>query len=248
MPGALLPLDTDLWNGDRTRFTILFDPGRVKRGILPNRDDGPAAAGRATTFTLVVSRDWPDAHGQPLASEFRKDYRVGPADRTAARRPRSLAHRAAGGRLARAAPRHLPRRARSRPGAARAAPSLARRRPPIAGDVTVEHGETGWRFVPREPWRAGDYAVSVLPALEDPTGNRIGQAFETLDADDDTPARVPFTFADGPPAASARSYRPNSSRITISSLGPRYARPHVLQPRTTVTVQPTIRLERIVDR
>ncbi len=30
MPDALLPLDTELWNGDRTRFTLLFDPGRVK--------------------------------------------------------------------------------------------------------------------------------------------------------------------------------------------------------------------------
>ena len=28
-----LPLDVALWNGDRTRYTLLFDPGRVKRGI-----------------------------------------------------------------------------------------------------------------------------------------------------------------------------------------------------------------------
>ena len=77
MPGALLPLDTDLWNGEHTRFTILFDPGRVKRGILPNRAMGrPLQPG--VTFTMVVRREWPDAHGKPLASEFRKTYRVGP--------------------------------------------------------------------------------------------------------------------------------------------------------------------------
>ena len=46
MPGALLPLDTDLWNGEHTRFTFLFDPGRVKRGILPESRDGPSAAAR----------------------------------------------------------------------------------------------------------------------------------------------------------------------------------------------------------
>ena len=71
MPGALLPLDTDLWNGEHTRFTFLFDPGRVKRGILPNRTMGrPLQPG--VTFTIVVRREWPDAQGRPLASEFRK--------------------------------------------------------------------------------------------------------------------------------------------------------------------------------
>jgi hypothetical protein len=63
--------------------------------------------------------------------------------------------------------------------------------------VSVESGETVWRFVPRDPWTAGDYAASVLPVLEDPSGNRIGHAFETISPDDDTragPTRVPFTI------------------------------------------------------
>lgn len=37
-----LPLDTELWSHDATRFTVLFDPGRVKRGILPNVEMGRA--------------------------------------------------------------------------------------------------------------------------------------------------------------------------------------------------------------
>ena len=67
----------------------------------------------------------------------------------------------------------------------------------IPGDVSVANGEMTWRFVPRDAWRPGDYAVSVLRALEDPAGNRIGHAFETLSPDDDTqapPARLPFTI------------------------------------------------------
>ena len=35
-----LPLDTEFWNGDRTRYTLFLDPGRVKRGILPNQEMG----------------------------------------------------------------------------------------------------------------------------------------------------------------------------------------------------------------
>ena len=48
IPGAVLPLDYEFWSPDHTRFTVFFDPGRVKKGILPNRADGPAA--RSGTF------------------------------------------------------------------------------------------------------------------------------------------------------------------------------------------------------
>ncbi|MEQ1693380.1 MAG: hypothetical protein ABMA00_18960, partial [Gemmatimonas sp.] len=37
---AFLPLDADFWNDDRTRYTAFLDPGRVKRGILPNEQMG----------------------------------------------------------------------------------------------------------------------------------------------------------------------------------------------------------------
>jgi hypothetical protein len=74
-----LPLDAELWHHDATRFTVLFDPGRAKRGILPNVQMGRALVpGRR--YTLVVSREWTDAHGRPLAAEFRRGFRVGPPD------------------------------------------------------------------------------------------------------------------------------------------------------------------------
>lgn len=196
IPGALLPLDTDLWNGDRTRFTILFDPGRVKRGILPNRAMGrPLRPG--SRFTMLVSRDWPDAHGQPLTSEFRKTYRVGPAnERALSAASWRVAPPAAGSRDAVRVtfPTPLDR------GLLQRALSVVRvdtaGDQPIAGDISIEPTEISWQLVPKDPWRAGRYLISVLPALEDPSGNRIGQAFETSADDDDTPrqpARVPFT-------------------------------------------------------
>src|SRR5262249_19703339 len=77
--GAFLPVDAEFWNGDHTRFTLFFDPGRVKRGILPNEQMGrPLKAGRR--YTIVVSPDWPDAQGAPLKAEFRRTFRAGPAD------------------------------------------------------------------------------------------------------------------------------------------------------------------------
>ena len=44
-----LPLDVALWNENRTRYTLLLDPGRVKRGILPNAQMGRARPGASRT-------------------------------------------------------------------------------------------------------------------------------------------------------------------------------------------------------
>jgi hypothetical protein len=169
-----LPLDAELWNHDTTRFTLLFDPGRVKRGILPNVQMGRALSpGRR--YTLVVSREWTDAHGRPLASEFRRSFRVGPPDERpidpAAWRVEPPAA-ASGDPLRVIFPKPLDH------GLLHSALGVAREGHSIAGDVTVEGAETRWLFTPREPWRAGRHALIVQTRLEDPAGNRIGRAFE----------------------------------------------------------------------
>lgn len=174
VPDALLPLDTELWNGDRTRFTLFFDPGRVKRDILPNRRMGrPLQAGE--TITLVVKKDWLDARGVPLASEFRRAYRVGAADEraldTSAWR---VASPAAGTRepVIVTFPEALDH------GLLQRALGVTRTGTAVPGEPQVEDRATRWRFAPRDAWQAGEYTLVVLPILEDVAGNRIGRAFE----------------------------------------------------------------------
>jgi hypothetical protein len=36
-----LELDEELWSNDAARFTLLFDPGRIKRGLKPREEVGP---------------------------------------------------------------------------------------------------------------------------------------------------------------------------------------------------------------
>jgi hypothetical protein len=190
IPGALLPLDTDLWNSDRTRFTVLFDPGRVKRGILPNRTMGrPLKPG--TTFTIAVRREWPDAYGKPLASEFRKEYKVGaPIERALSTAEWRVSAPTAGSRD----PLVVIFRAPMDRGLAQRALTVLREQSAIAGDVRLEAAETEWRFTPNEAWQTGDYLISVLPVLEDVSGNRIGTAFETLTPDTAPPGPAPVAF------------------------------------------------------
>jgi hypothetical protein len=170
-----LPLDAEFWNGDRTRYTVFVDPGRVKRGVLPNEQMGPSFE-RGRIYTIVVDREWRDAQGLPLKDSYRQRFRVGPPD-TRPLDPASwtITAPAAGTRdaLAVTFPEPLDHGLLNR-----AMGVAGRSRARISGDVAIDRHETRWRFTPQEPWRAGEYRVVVLTILEDLAGNRIGRAFE----------------------------------------------------------------------
>jgi hypothetical protein len=196
---AMLPLDTELWSADRTRYTILFDPGRVKRAILPNREMGRALR-KGESVTLVIKRSWRDGQGQPLESEYRKQYHVV----SAIERPldtsewRVIAPSAATrDRLAMTFPSALDRALLER------SLSVTRSGVALAGQWHIEQGETRCQFVPRDSWQPGDHAIVVSPVLEDVSGNRIGRAFEVMSPgeavppESSRPTLVPFRV---PPA------------------------------------------------
>jgi hypothetical protein len=196
VPDALLAIDVELWNPAYTRCTLFFDPGRVKRGILPNEQMGRALqAGRR--YTIVVDARWPDANGQPLAEPFRRSFSVAPADLS----PLRLADwrvtaPPAGSRdplvVAFPAPLDYALVERALGVADDSGES-------VRGETVVGPQETSWRFTPAEPWRAGGYDVIALGVLESPAGNRIDRPFdldprERADADAGASARhrVPF--------------------------------------------------------
>jgi hypothetical protein len=190
---AFLPLDYEFWSPDHTRFTVFFDPGRVKRGILPNRQSGRALV-RGRRYTLVVKTSWRDANGLPLREEFRKTFTAGPADmqpldtatwrieppETGSRTPLSV-------RFPEALDHGLLARSLGVRFAGRA----------LDGDGRVEDDETRWTFTPREPWSPGRYELLALSILEDHAGNQIGRAFEVdnFEAVDESPDPRTVTLA-----------------------------------------------------
>jgi hypothetical protein len=165
-----LELDQELWDRDYQRLTVLFDPGRIKRGLLPLEEVGPAIE-EGKLYTLVVDRDWRDARGAPLESGFRKSFRVGPADRTPPdpAQWRLIAPKAGtSDALVVDFPKPMDY-------------ALLLRLLEVAGvsgTVTVGGHETEWRFVPSRPWKPGEYQVVVDTTLEDLAGNRIGRPFD----------------------------------------------------------------------
>src|SRR5262245_37764317 len=165
-----LELALELWNSDNTRLTVLFDPGRVKRGLLPLREVGPAIeAGK--NYTLVVDREWLDGTGTPLVESYRKPLHVMAADREPINAKRwKIAPPAAGTTEPLAIDFGEP--------LDYALLQHAIRVTGVEGTVTVEKNETRWLFTPKRPWRANEQKLLVNTDLEDMAGNHVGRPFE----------------------------------------------------------------------
>jgi hypothetical protein len=170
-----LELGEELWDDSARRFTLLFDPGRIKRGLKPREDTGPALeAGKH--YTLVIDREWPDAKGVPLGSVFRKPFQVVAPDRLQPDpalwliEPPMVATRDA---LAVTFPEPLDHAMLQRVLAVTDSAGKL-----VGGMVTIDQEETRWRFSPHDAWQPGAYRLGVETVLEDRAGNSIGRPFE----------------------------------------------------------------------
>ena len=170
-----LEIDEELWDATTTRLTLIIDPGRIKRGVRPLEEIGPALeAGKS--YTLAIGREWRDGAGNPLKEGFQKAFKVAPPDREppdparwkieapradsrdplAVVFPEPMDH---------ALSQRLIRVAEDQGGA-----------PP--GKVSLEDQERRWTFTPDNVWRRGRYQLIIHTTLEDLAGNNIGKPFE----------------------------------------------------------------------
>lgn len=173
--GPFLELAEELWDPAGTRFTLLFDPGRIKRGLKPREDVGlPLRRGKS--YTLVIDRKWESAEGVPLKESFRRKFRVGPPDE---RQPDPHTWR-----VTPASPRTKDPLVVLFPESLDAA--MLRRvlrvvdasGRTVRGRIALGRHETRWEFRPTKPWTVGKYALTAETTLEDLAGNSIGRPFE----------------------------------------------------------------------
>ncbi len=172
---AFLQLGEELWDPTGTRFTLLFYPGRIKRGLQPREELGPSLE-QGRTFTLLVDRDWLDAEGKRLVGEFRKGFsavepvmtRVEPSTwKLQTPRAGSLGPLVVD--MTRSMDHALLQRMLW---------VVDAQGDQVLGDVLVEERETRWMFSPREAWGEGDYQLVMDTTLEDVSGNKIKAAFD----------------------------------------------------------------------
>lgn len=185
-----LELGEELWDPTGQRLTLLIDPGRIKRGLVPNLEAG-AVLEEGRQYTLAVDKNWPDASGKPLAAPFRHQFKAGPPVRKGldpglwTLRPPAQHSREA---LTIAFPEPLDHALAERLIHVEEDKGSA-----VAGEAAVSADARLWSFVPTRPWDSHSYRLAIGAALEDVAGNRIGRAFEV---DETSPVTVKILTED----------------------------------------------------
>jgi hypothetical protein len=197
VPKAFLVVDEELWSTDRRRLTLLFDPGRVKRGIRSNLEMGaPLVAGRR--YALVIDRDWRDGRGAPLVGGYRREFTAAPADRSA---PDQTRWRIAAPRVGTREPLAL---VFGEPLDHVLASELIGVVDPsghrLNGVARLRGQDAQWVFEPASAWASGGHTILIAQALEDLAGNNLRGAFDRDQMKGDSlqqplagPIRVRFT-------------------------------------------------------
>jgi hypothetical protein len=179
--GAFMDFGQDLWSPDGRRLTVLFDPGRVKRGVEGYGESAaPLQVGHSFTVEVAGKR-------------FR--YQVTPAVRSAIN-PQTW-HLAL--------PKAETREALTVTFDREMDDALLRdqleivdaRGRPQSGQMKASSSGRVWSWRPKHGWRIGAYRVVVGNSLEDVSGNRVGEALDhevgSPDAARESVA-VPFTI------------------------------------------------------
>jgi hypothetical protein len=170
-----LEIDEELWDPTMTRLTLFIDPGRIKRGVRPLEEIGPALE-EGKRLTLVIDPAWKDGAGSPLRQTFRKIFKVGPPDRDPPDpthwkiRPPKSETRAA---LTMTFPKPMDQAL-----AQRVIRVISDSGQLLEGATALEDEERRWSFIPTSPWRRGHYHLAVQTTIEDLAGNNIGKPFE----------------------------------------------------------------------
>lgn len=174
-PDTLYRPPVELWDKSMRHLTILLDPGRLKRGVGPNRALGPPVkAGQK--YTLAIGSGMIDFSGRSLRESFYKSFHVTEAVRepivieqwkilSPARKSRQP--------LVLMFPKPLDWAMLWR-----AITIASEGAETIDGRITIDQGERRWSFTPTAPWTAESYYVRIAPGLEDVCGNNALGAFD----------------------------------------------------------------------
>ncbi|HEV8543734.1 MAG TPA: Ig-like domain-containing protein [Verrucomicrobiae bacterium] len=183
-----LEIDEELWSPDMTRLTLFLDPGRIKRGVRPLEEVGPALLPNQS-YTLVIDSNWCDATGTPLKSSFEKQFRVTPPDREA---PDPKTWRIEAPPAGTRRPLQV---IFSKPMdhalALRMITITRSGEKNIDGESSLTEHETRWSLTPAENWAAGSYQLNIRSTIEDLAGNNIGRPFEIDLAENPEPRPLP---------------------------------------------------------
>lgn len=169
-----LEINEELWDRQGKRLTLLLDPGRIKRGLVPNVEDG-SILHNGGRYELTIDATLQDSQGQPLIRSYRKEFTAIDSDH---RQPHIEEWKI---ELPKAGSRD-PLRIRFGESLEHALVSRGLRLTfsggIMDGQFSFEHHESEGCFIPADAWKAGEYELQVNSYVEDLAGNSLRKPFE----------------------------------------------------------------------
>lgn len=167
---AFMQFKEELWSSDGKRLTLLFDPGRIKRGVSTNMKQGPSLENEQQ-YTLSISNEWIDIYGQTLginstnkitiSDAYRKKMKIeewnittptaGSKDKLTLRFDRIIDHALIQSMIQ---IRNLDDNL-------------------IEGYWDILDYEQQIKFVPKSTWKKGNYKIQIDTHIEDVAGNNL---------------------------------------------------------------------------
>jgi hypothetical protein len=172
---ALLPMEPELWDRHRRRLTVLFDPGRIKRGLEPHAEAGyPLRLGMV--IEVRVAEGFLDGEGQRLVRAGARRFRVGgdlrgrvDPEAWVLRPPRSGSRDPFRVDFGRPLDHALSQRCLTvTDGSGNE----------VLGARTTLDGGASWSFLPDPAWGSGQHHLVVDTILEDVAGNSVRRVFD----------------------------------------------------------------------
>ena len=172
--GAIFNNAYELWDHDQKQWTLIFDPARIKTGLVAHETLGRVLV-PGHTYQLVI-RDLEDVNHRPMVQPYIKHFHVAAADTT---------------------PPDIDLWDITAPQAGSLLPLVVtfpdiidwfslqqrlvlidRSKDAVRGQVAVGTNETVWLFRPEDPWVAGEYTLYINTRLADPAGNNLNGLFD----------------------------------------------------------------------
>ncbi|MEM1288357.1 MAG: hypothetical protein AAGH60_08400 [Pseudomonadota bacterium] len=173
--GVFLSNRFDLWSPDRTRLTLLLDPGRVKTGLDAHNELGRALIA-GEHYELTIDTGLIDYDQCNLAEDYVHRFEATLED-TSAPDPAQwqIETPASGSRDPVSIDLGTPHDHLSMAFRVRVRDTNG---DTVRGQVRLTDHEAGWQFKPEAPWDVQRYTISIGEEFEDLAGNRPGRTFD----------------------------------------------------------------------
>lgn len=169
-----LPLENELWNRDRTRLTLWLDPGRIKKDLIPNKEQGIPIE-KENTYQIEVSPKLEDQEGNSLHKSYTKTFYVGARDQEKPlvslwqiTVPEKNTKSGLGIDFTEFLDSFL----------VEETIKVYKGETEIEGAFFISKKANSLVFIPVQPWEKGNYMIQIESRLEDLAGNNLNRLFD----------------------------------------------------------------------